>query len=61
MLLSRLRQRADAIRKNCERPVNLLKNQTGLETVRVRTQHATMARCTLGSMHIGQYCNIAVL
>jgi hypothetical protein len=38
------------IRKNCERPFNLLKNQTGLETVRVRSQHATMARCTLSSI-----------
>ena len=38
---------AHDIRKNCERPFNLLKNQTGLETVRVRSQPATMARCTL--------------
>ncbi len=29
---------AHAIHKNCERPFNLLKNQTGLETVRVRSQ-----------------------
>jgi len=41
---------AHDIRKNCERPFNLLKNQTGLETVRVRSQVATMARCTLGSI-----------
>ena len=40
------------IRKNCERPFNLLKNQTGLETVRVRSQSATMARCTLGSIAV---------
>jgi phage-related protein len=40
------------IRKNCERPFNLLKNQTGLETVRVRSQHATMARCTLSSIAV---------
>ena len=45
-------QQAHAIRKNCERPFNLLKNQTGLETVRVRSQHATMARCTLGSIAV---------
>lgn len=45
-------QQAHDIRKNCERPFNLLKNQTGLETVRVRSQHATMARCTLGSIAV---------
>ena len=45
-------QRAHQIRKNCERPFNLLKNQTGLETVRVRSQHATMARCTLSSIAV---------
>jgi len=45
-------QQALDIRKNCERPFNLLKNQTGLETVRVRSQHATMARCTLGSIAV---------
>lgn len=45
-------QQAYDIRKNCERPFNLLKNQTGLETVRVRSQHATMARCTLSSIAV---------
>ena len=40
------------IRKNCERPFNLLKNQTGLETVRVRSQSATIARCTIGSIAV---------
>jgi hypothetical protein len=40
------------IRKNCERPFNLLKNQTGLETIRVRSQCATMARCTLSSIAV---------
>ena len=45
-------QRAHTIRKNCERPFNLLKNQTGLEIVRVRSQHATMARCTLSSISV---------
>jgi hypothetical protein len=43
---------AHSIRKNCERPFNLLKNQTGMETVRVRSQHATMARCALSSMAV---------
>ncbi len=43
-------QQAHEIRKNCERPFNLLKNQTGLETIRVRSQYATMARCTLSSI-----------
>jgi hypothetical protein len=32
--------------------VNLLKNQAGLETVRVRSQQATMARCTLSSIAV---------
>jgi len=45
-------QQAHDIRKNCERPFNLLKNQTGLETVRVRSQSATMARCTLSSIAV---------
>lgn len=45
-------KQAHTIRKNCERPFNLLKNQTGLETVRVRSQHATMARCTLSSIAV---------
>lgn len=43
---------AHEIRKNCERPFNLLKNQTGLETLRVRSQHATMARCTMSSIAV---------
>ena len=43
---------AHDIRKNCERPFNLLKNQTGLETIRVRSQPATMARCTLSSIAV---------
>ena len=45
-------QDAHDIRKNCERPFNLLKNQTGLETLRVRSQRATMARCTLSSIAV---------
>lgn len=43
---------AHDIRKNCERPFNLLKNQTGLETLRVRSQQATIARCTLSSIAV---------
>lgn len=45
-------QTAHDIRKNCERPFNLLKNQAGLETIRVRSQYATMARCTLSSIAV---------
>jgi hypothetical protein len=43
---------AHDIRKNCERPFNLLKNQTGLENIWVRSKHATMARCTLSSIAV---------
>jgi hypothetical protein len=45
-------KKAHDIRKNCERPFNLLKNQTGMENVRVRSQHSTMARCTLSSIAV---------
>ena len=45
-------KQAHDIRKNCERPFNLLKNQTGLETIRVRSQYATMARCALSSIAV---------
>jgi hypothetical protein len=45
-------QQAHEIRKNCERPFNLLKNKSGLETIRVRSQYATMARCTLSSIAV---------
>lgn len=45
-------QQAHEIRKNCERPFNLLKNQTGLETIRVRSQQATTARCTISSIAV---------
>ena len=45
-------EQAHAIRKNCERSFNLLKNQTGMETVRVRSLHATMVRCALSSMAV---------
>ena len=43
---------AHEIRKNCERSFNLLKNQAGLEKIRVRSQHATMARCTFGTIAV---------
>ena len=45
-------QEAQELRKNCERNFNLLKHQTGLETVRVRSQQATLARCTISSMAV---------
>jgi len=38
------------IRKNAERPNNLLKNQTGLEDVRVRSQHALLARTVFSNI-----------
>ena len=41
---------AHEIRKNCERPFNLLKNQAGLEKIRVRSQQATMTRCTFATI-----------
>jgi hypothetical protein len=43
-------QEAIDIRKNCERPFNLLKHREGLEKVRVRSQHSLMARCTFSNM-----------
>jgi hypothetical protein len=45
-------EEAHDIRKNCERPFNLLKNQTGLEKIRVRSQQATMTRCTLSTIAV---------
>ena len=39
-------QQALDIRKNGERPFNLLKNREGLEKVRVRSQHGLIARST---------------
>ena len=38
------------IRKNAERPFNLLKKREGLETLRVRSQHGVLARCTFTTM-----------
>lgn len=43
---------AHDIRKNCERPFNLLKNQAGLETLRVRSQQSATARCTFSSIAV---------
>ena len=45
-------QEAHDIRKNCERPFNLLKHQTGLENVRVRSQSAIAVRCTFSSISL---------
>ncbi len=38
------------IRKNCERPFNLLKNREGLEKVRVRSQNSLFSQCTFATM-----------
>lgn len=43
---SALVSKAIDIRKNGERPFNLLKKREGLETVRVRSQHGLVARAT---------------
>jgi len=37
-------QQAMDIRKNCERPFNLMKKREGLETTRVRSQHGVVVR-----------------
>ena len=39
-------QQAIDIRKNCERPFNLMKNREGLEQKRVRSQHGVVVRST---------------
>jgi hypothetical protein len=39
-------ERAIGIRKNCERPFNLMKKREGLEQTRVRSQHGVVARST---------------
>ena len=39
-------QKAIDIRKNCERPFNLIKKREGLEQTRVRSQHGVVARST---------------
>ena len=38
------------LRKNGERPFNLIKKREGLDVTRVRSQHALPARCTLTTM-----------
>jgi hypothetical protein len=43
-------QEAMDIRKNGERPFNLLKNREGLDAVRVRSQHGLLARSTFATM-----------
>jgi hypothetical protein len=40
-------QEAIEIRKNCERPFNLMKKREGLEQTRVRSQHGVIVRSTL--------------
>ena len=39
-------EQAIGIRKNCERPFNLMKKREGLEQTRVRSQHGVVARST---------------
>lgn len=43
---SELAERAIEMRKNCERPFNLMKKREGLEDMRVRSQHALVGRMT---------------
>lgn len=38
------------LRKNGERPFNLIKKREGLDETRVRSQHALLARCTITTM-----------
>ena len=45
-----LAARAIDIRKNCERPFNLLKHREGLEQIRVRSQHALISKCSITTM-----------
>lgn len=45
-----LAKRAIDIRKNCERPFNLLKHREGLEEIRVRSQHALINKCAITTM-----------
>ncbi len=42
-----LANRAIDIRKNCERPFNLLKHRDGLEQIRVRSQKALITKCSI--------------
>lgn len=43
---SELAEQAIEMRKNCERPFNLMKKREGLEDARVRSQHALVGRMT---------------
>jgi hypothetical protein len=43
-------ERAIDIRKNVERPFNLLKHREGLEQIRVRSQHALISKCSITTM-----------
>jgi DDE family transposase len=45
-----LAEQAIDIRKNCERPFNLLKHREGLEEIRVRSQHALISKCSITTM-----------
>jgi len=45
-----LAKQAIDIRKNCERPFNLLKHREGLEVIRVRSQHALISKCSITTM-----------
>jgi len=45
-------QQAHDIRKNIERPFNLLKNQTGLEQIWGRSQHSLIARSIFSNIGI---------
>ncbi len=45
-----LAEQAIDIRKNVERPFNLLKHREGLEEIRVRSQHALISKCSITTM-----------
>ena len=45
-----LTERAKDIRKNCERPFNLLKHREGLEEIRVRSQRALISKSAITTM-----------
>ncbi len=45
-----LAEAALEIRKNCERPFNLLKHREGLEQIRVRSQNALISKCMVATM-----------
>ena len=46
----KLAKQAIDIRKNCERPFNLLKHREGLEEIRVRSQRALISKCAVTTM-----------